>query len=245
MGLLGGMKLKKLTVKAYEKPERSGKHINEWEAMFNPSSFSQKYEVEYAKKQALNSSDSTLRYSYSKPRTVNLKLVLDGTGVHEMGIFQLGSPQTVSKRVRDFFDMAIRMNGVIHEPNYLVVEWGGETDGGLKFPCRFASADVSYTTFNRDGSPLRAEIQVALISDEEIQKRIAKDGKSSPDLTHTRTVKSGDTLPLLTKEIYGSSAYYLRVAEVNGLNDFRNLVPGQELFFPPLENETTSQAPAR
>jgi nucleoid-associated protein YgaU len=47
-------------------------------------------------------------------------------------------------------------------------------------------------------------------------------------------VKSGDTLPLLAKEIYGSSEYYLRVAEVNGIDDFRNLTPGQQIIFPPL-----------
>ena len=29
--------------------------------------------------------------------------------------------------------------------------------------------------------------------------------------------------------------YYLRVAQANNLDDFRNLTPGQELFFPPLE----------
>ncbi|PON10328.1 hypothetical protein C2W62_50650, partial [Candidatus Entotheonella serta] len=67
-------------------------------------------------------------------------------------------------------------------------------------------------------------------------KRARKEGKSSPDLSHTRLVKRGDTLPLLTKEIYGTSSHYLRVAQVNGLDDFRNLTPGQTLFFPPLES---------
>jgi nucleoid-associated protein YgaU len=53
-------------------------------------------------------------------------------------------------------------------------------------------------------------------------------------LTHSRIVKSGDTLPLLSKEIYGNSAYYLQLAQANNLDDFRNLQPGQEIFFPPL-----------
>ena len=57
----------------------------------------------------------------------------------------------------------------------------------------------------------------------------------SPDLTHRRVVKEGDTLPLLCREIYGAPAYYLRVAQVNGLDDFRILTPGQELFFPPFD----------
>ena len=48
-------------------------------------------------------------------------------------------------------------------------------------------------------------------------------------------MKSGDTLPLLCKEIYGSPEHYLRVAQANNLNNFRNLTPGQEIIFPPLE----------
>jgi LysM repeat protein len=237
MGLLDHMKLQKLTIKAYKKRSRS---ILDWvgtfEAMFNPETFSQKYEIEYGKNQGLNSTNKVVHYSRSKPRALNLKLILDGTGVHEMGIFQLGATKTVSDRVKEFIDLTFRMNGNIHEPNFLVVEWGGKEDGGLIFSCRLASVDVSYTSFNRDGSPLRAELDVNLISDEDVKKRMAKENKSSPDLTHYRVVKSGDTLPLLTKEVYGSASYYLRVAQVNNLDDFRNLIPGQELFFPPLES---------
>jgi nucleoid-associated protein YgaU len=64
---------------------------------------------------------------------------------------------------------------------------------------------------------------------------MAEENKSSPDLTHVRVVKAGDTLPLLTKAIYGSSRDYLRVAEHNGLDNFRDLTPGRRLVFPPLE----------
>ena len=127
------------------------------------------------------------------------------------------------------------MNGTIHEPNFLKVEWGD-----LIFSCRLGSVDISYTSFNRDGTALRAELDVNLLSDQDVKKRIAKENKSSPDLTHSRIVKSGDSLPLLTKEIYGSSMYYLRVAQANNLDDFRNLTPGQEIFFPPLEQGTVN-----
>ena len=53
-------------------------------------------------------------------------------------------------------------------------------------------------------------------------------------LAKGRIVRSGDTLPLLTKQVYGSADRYLEVARVNGLDDFRRLTPGQELRFPPL-----------
>jgi hypothetical protein len=56
-----------------------------------------------------------------------------------------------------------------------------------------------------------------------------------PDLTHIRKVKQGDTLPLMCYSIYGDPKYYLQVAEVNGLANFRQLKPGSDLFFPPLK----------
>ena len=237
MALFDRMKLKKLTIKAYKSRSRgTGDLVGTFEAMFNPASFSQKYEIEYGKNQGMNSTNKVVSYSRSKPRALKLKLILDGTGVHEMGISQLAGQKTVSERVKEFIDLTFRMNGTIHEPNFLVVEWGGQEDGGLIFSCRLGSVDVSYSSFDRDGSPLRAELDVTLISDQDVKKRMAKENKSSPDLTHSRIVKSGDTLPLLCQEIYGQATYYLRVAQVNNLDDFRNLRPGQELFFPPLES---------
>lgn len=236
MGLFSKMKLKKLTIKAYAKKARSGIPIGTFEAMYNPKSFSQKYEIEYGKNQGFNSTNSRVNYARSKPRVLNLKLILDGTEVEQMGL-SLGAKKTVSERVKQFLDLTFRMNGQIHEPNYLMVEWGGKDDGGLIFSCRLGDVDVSYTSFDRDGSPLRAELDINLISDQDVKKRMAEENKSSPDLTHSIIVKAGDTLPLLTQQIYGTSAYYLRVAQVNNLNDFRNLTPGQELFFPPLDSQ--------
>jgi Contractile injection system tube protein len=231
---LFNQKLKKLTIKAYTSSARSGVPIGVLEAMYNPPSFSQKYEIVYGKNQGFDSSGRPANYSRSKPQSLNLKLVLDGTGVNEAGLASLFNRKTVSDRVKEFVDLTFRMNGQIHEPNYLVVEWGGKEDGGLIFSCRLESLNVTYTSFDRDGSPLRAELDIVLVSDQEVKKRIRKESKSSPELTHSRIVRSGDTLPLLTKEVYGSPNLYLRVAQVNNLDDFRNLIPGQELFFPPL-----------
>jgi hypothetical protein len=228
---LNVVKLEKLKIKAYRSRERSeGDLVGTFEAMFNPETFSQKYEIQYGRGQGLNSSDQEATYSRSRPSGLDLNLVLDGSGVTEMGILRLGPQKKVSERIEEFLDLTFRMNGDIHEPNYLKVEWGD-----LIFSCRLGSVNITYNSFDRDGTPLRAELEVSLLSDTEVRKRLAQENRTSPDLTHSRVVRNGDTLPLLTKEVYGSSAHYLRVAQVNDLDNFRNLTPGQEIFFPPLE----------
>jgi len=228
---LNVFKLEKLKIKAYKARGRStADWVGNFEAMFNPESFSRKYAIQYGRGQGLNSSDQQATYSRSEPSDLKLKLVLDGSGVSEMGILQLGPQKKVSDRIQEFLNLTFEMNGEIHEPNYLTVEWGD-----LTFSCRLESVDITYTNFEHDGTPLRAELDVSLISDTEAEKRLAQENQSSPDLTHSRVVRSGDTLPLLTQEIYGSSAYYLRVAQVNNLDNFRRLNPGQEIIFPPLD----------
>jgi nucleoid-associated protein YgaU len=57
---------------------------------------------------------------------------------------------------------------------------------------------------------------------------------SSPDLTHVRTVRSGDTLPLMAYRIYGDSSHYAMVARANNLSRLDAIRPGDELYFPPL-----------
>ncbi len=230
MGLKNPFKLERLKIKAYSTRKRgSGDLIDEFEAMFNPESFKQKFAIVYGKNQGYNSTGQKVGYARSKPTDLNLKLILDGTGVNEIGLVSLFSKKKVSDRVKQFLDLTFRMNGAIHEPNFLVVEWGD-----LIFSCRLGSVEINYTLFDRSGSPLRAELNVTLVADKEVKKRMAIENKSSPDLTHVRVVKSGDTLPLLTKKIYGTSSHYLRVAQVNGISNFRNLTPGQEIIFPPL-----------
>lgn len=229
-------KLEKLKIVAYKKRSRQpADKIDTFEAMFNPESIAQKYEIQYDKSQGMGSSGSSLNYTKSKPSDLSLSLVLDGTGTTAMGVMQLVPPKTVSERVKQFLDLTFDMNGLIHEPNYLVVEWAGLLE---PFSCRLGSVDVRYTHFDRDGKPLRATLEIKLISDQSIDDLQKKERKSSPDLSHSRVVEAGDTLPLLAKEIYGSSAHYLWVAQANDLDEIRRLTPGQRLVFPPLPTVT-------
>ena len=108
--------------------------------MFNPSSLKQSYKIIWGNKdrQGYNSSGLELEYTRSKPERLDIDLLLDGTGVDQMGVATLLGPKTVSDRIKEFLDATFRYNGNIHEPNFLVVEWGS-----LKFPCRLESVDIT------------------------------------------------------------------------------------------------------
>ena len=45
---------------------------------------------------------------------------------------------------------------------------------------------------------------------------------------------SGDSLKSIAIAHYGSERFYGRVAHYNGLNKFRSITAGQQIFFPPI-----------
>lgn len=121
-------------------------------------------------------------------------------------------------------------DGEIHSTRYVQIMWGD-----LNFMGQLTSLSIDYLYFNRDGKPLRAKVEMKFskLVDEELQKYLEDD--QSPDLTHSRIVKDGDTLPLMCYRIYHDPFYYPQVAAANGLAHFTDLKPGQRIFFPPLD----------
>lgn len=224
MVLSNSFKLAKLTIAAFKKAERGDgdKHGEPLEVQYNPETLSIRYG------NVFNSQASVTGYSRQRSQVLQVALVFDGTSVGRVG------GESVATRIGKFLDQCYFIVGDIHEPAFLRLTWSTNL---LRpgFDCRLESADINYTSFTRDGSPLHAKLDVVFKEAVAPRKNASKKRCTSPDLSHRRTVKSGDTLPLLCREIYGSATHYLRVAEVNGLDDFRVLAPGRELIFPPFE----------
>lgn len=243
MALGNLFKLAKLTIEAFEdverrKPAKAGPAgSNTLEVQYNPESLSTKHESVFQSKQGITTQGSTSRWMHSRSKELTVKLVFDGTGVGHFGVELLFKQTTVAEWIRKFLALCYQVQGDSHEAAYLRLKWSTDIFGPDGFECRLQSADIGYTAFDRDGSPLRAEVTAKFVEAVDPVKKSAQLRLSSPDLTHRRLVRAGDTLPLLCIEIYGSSAHYLRVAEVNGLDDFRRLTPGQELIFPPFARD--------
>jgi hypothetical protein len=219
----GSGALERLVIKAYEQADYSGEPTSEFEAYVNPNEITLAYEVEYDSAQGSGTTNSRMSFKKMKPGDLSLTFFIDGTGAN-------GRPCDVQEKVEQF-QTVTGYNGNIHRTNYLKIGWGTLT---IK-RCVLKSASIAYKLFKPDGVPLRAVITASFSDNSDDQTRVAMAQDQSPDLTHFRLVKAGDTLPLLCHEIYGDPGLYLRVARANGLDDFRNLVPGTRLRFPPLE----------
>jgi hypothetical protein len=170
--------------------------------------------------------------SYVNPSEITLSYEIEYDAAQGAGTTCTGASGRVidvQKKIEEF-QTVTGYNGSNHRPNYLKVAWGT-----LQVKrCVIKSVSIAYKLFKPDGIPLRAVITAAFIDNSDDQTRVALARDQSPDLTHVRLAKAGDNLPAMCFKIYGDPRYYLDVARANRIDNFRNLVPGTRIFFPPL-----------
>lgn len=224
-------KLEKMLILAYSdsvKAEDGGvlDADETFEALINPESYTLDYKLKFSESgQGHGTSGKQLKYEYTEPEEITFEFLFDNTGIID------GKPRdSVADDIKKFKEVLINYKGDAHEPRHFKLVWGENSI----FKGRVVELGITYKLFKADGTPIRALAKVKFKSSIEEQKRAAKENKSSPDLTHIRKVKAGDTLPLMCFRIYGEPRYYLEVAKINRLDNFRALVPGHELVFPPL-----------
>ncbi|MCH8987729.1 MAG: peptidoglycan-binding protein [Chloroflexi bacterium] len=200
----------------------------DFEVMINPSNYSHGFTVDNNKKQAPGQASAETKFNMIKPEKVGFDIVLDGTGVVNPTDSNSGSPD-VKTQVEQLKKIVYTYVGAEHSPNYVRLLWGSFIFFGT-----LESMSMEYTLFKPSGLPLRAKVKLAFIGFQSKEEGALKANRSSPDLDHVVEVKAGDTLPLLCYRIYKDPAYYTAIARVNNLVNFRSLVPGTRLHFPPL-----------
>lgn len=214
--------VKKMLIEAHKKADYSDSPSDSFEVMFNPNGYTQKYELEYEEAQGAGSSASPQVFGKIKPQDYSFEFLFDGTGTAT-------DKADVSERVETFLQITGKHDGEIHRPKYLKLSWGS-----LIVKCVLKSAEITYSLFHSDGTPLRARLKAVFSENVEETLRVAQERENSPDLTHIRTVKGEDSLHLMSYKIYNDPRYYLQVARANKLKNFRRLRTGSELRFPPV-----------
>ena len=194
----------------------------------NPANFTRNFDIQYNTTQAMGASSLQPKYASASERKIEFEFLMDGTGVvpptspTSLGI-------SVKSQLDDLKKVVFTLVGQDHEPNTVMLIWGD-----FSFCGKLCSMSVDYTLFKPTGEPLRAKVKLCFLQYVGPKEAAKKDNLSSPDLTHSVEVKAGDTLPLICHRIYKDSAYYMEIARINGITNFRDIKPGMRLNFPPL-----------
>lgn len=223
--------LKKLKIEAYEDAKYTKKaSVPPFETGMNPEKYTHHFKTEQDKTQASGTSSTAPKFAKQLPEELELEFLFDRTGVLEdFPPVENGLEDDLDK----FKKVIAQYNGNEHKPNYIMITWGS-----LLFKGTMSEMSIEFKLFKPNGAPIRAVAKVKFTGFLEDELRVAKQDDKSPDLTHLRVVQEGDTLPLMTYRIYGDSKYYLEVAKVNGLPNFRKLTPGQQIWFPPIQKQS-------
>ena len=246
MGLFSG-ELQKMKIIAYTDKSFSTKKpdVEPYEVLINPETYSITYGTASVDQTAQGKSETQSAFSNRRAQGINFKFLFDGTGVikKDMGLLAglasgiaipglNASPPDVAKMLADFKKVVYDYDSTTHQPPYVQLQWGL-----LLYNCKLTTMTVNFKLFKPDGSPLRAEADCNFEAVIDEEKLAGIENRQSPDLTHIRTVKEGDTLSLMCYREYGDSKYYYQVAQFNGLINFKVLVPGTKLLFPPVTNK--------
>jgi hypothetical protein len=244
---------KKLIITAYtdasEKPQMSSSPDDIYVAQVNPETYAIRQVINYHQAHTIGA-PQVPKYLSTSPANFQFEFLFDGTGIipkpDNLGalgdiplvgavagaISSLVSPQKpydVMTEIDKFRNVVLGYRGDLHMPRLINLLWGK-----LIFDGKLTSLNLNFKLFKPDGTCLRAIATANFVGFITEKNWVKKHKPSSPDLTHTRQVMEGDTLPLMSYRIYGDASYYLEVARVNNIVNFRNLKPGDRIYFPPI-----------
>ncbi len=249
-GIIDKMRIEVYDSKQYTNPKKT------IYVQLNPEKYTLKNNVVFCEGQAMGTTGSDLKFNKIEGEEVSFDFLFDSSGVVPPGkivdgkgidslkstladigetlkpafVNPLGEVETVEKQVQEFKELLMGYNGDKHQTAYLKLIWGGYT-----LDCRLKSMDIEYYLFRRDGRPIRAKVKCMFKGTVDYKLMVAKQKKSSPDLTHERVFEMNDRLALLAEDIYETNSYHIDVAKQNKLLSFRNVGEGHKLYFPPIK----------
>jgi len=220
--ILDERQLAKLAIQPFSDQEFRRPAGPPWTALFNPTQLAFTRKNLYRNTRSTGASTPDTSYAGGEPDQIALDLFFDGTGVLETAV-------GVGARIDGLLQLA-KLQSDTHQPYYLHCHWGTFDFRGV-----LTQADVTYTLFDRTGTPLRATVKATLQEVVAPEVRTASERTNSPDLYQTWLVSEGDRLDVIAHEVYGDPAWWRPLAEANGLRNPRALDVGSVLMLPPKE----------
>lgn len=161
--------LSKLSITGYQKRDRLGEPVGKIEVMYNPDSMFFSYHTEFQTDSFLNSEDKSNHYDSVQPSDLSLVLVFDAR-MPENNL-------PLRKRLGDLQALCYTPYNETNEPLFLSINWGQLMMGHNKQNAYYARVKdfiVTFTAFERDGTPLRAEVKLNFIEDSSFELQSAQ-----------------------------------------------------------------------
>ncbi|MFJ3977813.1 hypothetical protein [Streptomyces sp. NPDC090021] len=109
----------------------------------------------------------------------------------------------------------------------------GPPELGFLYSVVVKNASVTYTRFNRMGTPIRAKVSITLHEQPSLLGTLPTNPTSGglPD-RRGHTLTEGEDVVTVARTTYGASARWRELADANGIDDPLRVKPGRTLFLP-------------
>jgi len=208
---------------------------DEIQALFNPTEFTISKGNNWTFDPIKGTSLPKGKFGGGKPREMQVSLLLDQTLPNG------------GKSVKDITDSLFKMmevpsgsgaGGSGSVPPLVTFQWGEM----IPFKAACTSLTVAFQLFKPNGTPIRADVKLALTQAESATSASANSGNRPTNPT-TRSdgglgvhvVRDGDTLQSIAHRTYGDPGRWRLVAEANGVDNPLHLRRGTPLNLPRLD----------
>jgi hypothetical protein len=206
------------------------------DALFNPTEFSISKGNDWTFDPIKGTSLPKGKFGGGKPREMQVNLLLDRS---------LPDPKAMS--VKDITDKLFKMmdvpsggrgGGANSVPPLVTFQWGEM----IPFKAACTSLTVTYQLFEPNGTPIRADVKLALTQAETATSKSSQSsGKKTNPTTRSagglgiHVVRDGDSLPSIAHDAYGDPNHWRVIAEANGVDNPLHLRRGTPLNLPRLD----------
>ena len=232
--IYGDGELKKATL-SYQSTEKGSKV--EIPVQFNPSEYSISRSVQYGSTRGKLQEPNTKNVQSKGSHLANLsvKLLLDTATEYPDYVVKSGlkkyidSDKELSKICKEL-SLLTKMYPKTHTQSHVTFSWGD-----MEFEGFMTSLTINYKMFNRNGYPVRAELNMTILGeDKEILQTIGEKPRESPDRTKYRMLHQRDELWMLADEEYQDVSYWKEIARENGILNPRKVDYIKQLKVPSL-----------
>jgi nucleoid-associated protein YgaU len=206
--------------------------------LFNPTEYSFERANAYKATPVPGLGAPLLQFVNGECDTLAMELFLDDyTDPDGPTSLQQKPSDSVDKRLKALTKL-LEIDRDLHAPPPVRFNWGP-----MEFAAIIEKLGRKVTMFHPDGTPARATLSVSFKEYRTLRQQLEDPRRQSADKTKRRQVVGGDRLWAIAAREYDEPDEWPRIAEANDLDDPRDIVPGDWLEVPPIENPDGTRNP--
>jgi len=194
------------------------------DCMFNPSEYSVTKTNTY-KEESRNRSDvPSFEFEKAGPQTLTLTLLFDT-------VYDDEDVSLRTEKLWKLMESKTRTEGSRTKkvpPPEVAFEWGV-----FRFVAVITKMTQKFTLFDKDGKPLRAQVEVTFTQHKDTNDYPRQNPTSGGgEIERVWRVVAGDRLDAISYAVYGDATRWRAIAEYNGVRDPLALAAGRQLVIP-------------